>query len=82
MIGGGKIYEQAINECRYIYETRINHEVECDVFFPKFEYPCVYVSKTRKSGKWIYDHRLYVNKEVMDIEGIDGKALVGEPEHE
>ena len=36
VIGGGKLYEEAINHsnCVELYINRINTHVECDVFFP------------------------------------------------
>ena len=43
VIGGGKIFEQALElpACRRIYLTRIDHDFDCDVFvpisFPRFE---------------------------------------------
>ncbi|MFA6521489.1 MAG: dihydrofolate reductase [Candidatus Gracilibacteria bacterium] len=39
IIGGAKTYEQAINhpECREIFLTEIDAQVECDTFFPKID---------------------------------------------
>jgi len=36
VIGGGRVYEEAIRhpECRYVYATVIENEYDCDTFFP------------------------------------------------
>lgn len=46
VIGGQKIFEEAIPDCRYIYETRINKEFECDRFMPEHNFPAKFISKT------------------------------------
>ena len=47
VIGGGKLYEEAIfhPQCQSIYLTQINHEFQCDTFFP--DYPKNYALKSQ-----------------------------------
>ena len=42
VIGGGQIYQQAINlpECEKLYLTVVEDSTECDTFFP--EIPSIY----------------------------------------
>jgi len=35
--GGAELYHQLLNECRYLYLTRVKRTVEGDTFFPPFE---------------------------------------------
>lgn len=36
VIGGQSIYEQFIDQCRFIYLSKIHHTYDCDRFFPEF----------------------------------------------
>lgn len=40
VIGGGQIYTEAIkhDQCKELFLTRINHDYECDTFFPQFDH--------------------------------------------
>ena len=55
VIGGGQIYQQAINlpECEKLYLTVVEDNTECDTFFP--EVPSVY---TQTVGWFILVHFL------------------------
>lgn len=37
IIGGSSVYKQFINECKYLYITKIYKSFNCDTFFPKYE---------------------------------------------
>jgi dihydrofolate reductase len=45
VIGGAKLYAEAITKCEKIYLTKINKEFDCDVFFPQI--PNNFVEKER-----------------------------------
>ena len=38
VIGGGQLFQEALNQlgCEKIYLTKINHDFQCDTFFPDF----------------------------------------------
>lgn len=52
VIGGEKVYSEAIqyNECKHIYLTVIEKDIECDRFFPQFDKE-VYILKSMNRQK-------------------------------
>jgi len=42
----------------------ISNEVKADVFIPKHNLPCGYVSKTHKYENMIFDYRQYYNNKL------------------
>ena len=66
VIGGERIFEDSLDQCRYIYETLINKDVQCDTFFPQHNFPCKFISKTMKYNDIIYDYRTYLNEKVHE----------------
>lgn len=63
VIGGAKIFEDSLADCRYVYETLIADDVSCDVFAPKYDHlTCSYVSKTFRENQLRFDYRQYYNQ--------------------
>ena len=49
--GGSKLFEEALPDCRNIYETLVAEDVDCDVFAPKYDsLPCNFISKTYRQN--------------------------------
>lgn len=61
VIGGQKIFEEAIPDCRYIFETRINKDIQCDRFMPEHRFPARFISKTLREGDVNFDICQYHN---------------------
>lgn len=63
VIGGSKVFEEALPDCRYVYETLVADEVECDVFAPRYDdqLECSFVSKTFRQNNLRFDFRQYYN---------------------
>lgn len=79
MTGGAKLFEEAMADCRYVYETLVADPVECDVFVPSYSHlDCAYVSKTFSENKLRYDYRLYYNQKLYEK---PTENLFGKPEH-
>lgn len=82
VIGGAKLFEEAIPECRYVYETLVADEVPCDVFAPKYDHlTCSYVSKTFRENNLRFDYRLYHNDKHYPAPS-SADNLFRQPEHE
>jgi dihydrofolate reductase/thymidylate synthase len=98
VIGGSQIYNEFINkfpsQCKLIYQTYIEKEYECDVFYevPK-EYIPISVSKTyieEKEPETPFDFRILLNPEILKEEDlvkqfhhiIDPKMLIDHPRNE
>ena len=80
MIGGSKIVEEALPDCRYIYETLVADPVECDTFVPKYDhFGCSFISKTFRQNNLRFDYRTYYNQEKYSKPTENGFNL---PEHE
>lgn len=63
VIGGARLFEEALADCRYVYETLVADEVPCDVFAPSYDHlACSYVSKTFRENSLRFDYRLYYNQ--------------------
>ncbi len=61
MIDGQKIFEQALADSRFIYETVINEDIKCDKFLPEHKFLCKYLSKTLRYKNLSYDYRIFRN---------------------
>ena len=48
IIGGGQLYEEAItrHDCKKLYITEINADIECDTFFPEIPSNYIMTSKS------------------------------------
>ena len=61
VIGGTRLLEEGLADCRYIYETLVCNEFESDTFAPKHSLPCAFVSKSQRFQNLTYDYRLFYN---------------------
>ena len=79
VIGGARLFEEALADCRYVYETLVADEVPCDVFAPSYDHlSCSYVSKTFRENSLRFDYRLYYNQKRYER---PNESLFGAPEH-
>jgi dihydrofolate reductase/thymidylate synthase len=80
VIGGARLFEEALADCRHVYETLVADDVPCDVFAPSYDHlSCSYVSKTFRENCLRFDYRLYYNQQRYPR---PSENLFGEPEHE
>ncbi len=80
VIGGQKIFEQALPDSRFIYETVINQDIKCDTFLPEHKFNCKYISKTLRENNLSYDYRIFRNPSKYVDDPLEN--YFGMPEHE
>lgn len=78
IIGGGKIYEEALalSSCTRLYVTRVSKDFECDAFFPAVDesiYKPIHVSATFCHGEIPFDFLVY---QKITAEHLDGTPLL------
>jgi dihydrofolate reductase len=61
VIGGEKVYEQAIIMAKELYITKINTDFKCDQFFPAYEslFSCTYQSEMQEENGLTYCYTHY-----------------------
>lgn len=79
VVGGSRLFEEGLVSCRYVYESLLAQDIPCDVFAPKHNFPCHFVSKTFHENGIRYDHRLYANPSQHSLAA---PLPFGVPEHE
>jgi hypothetical protein len=80
VIGGSKLFEEALPDCRYVYETLVADPIECDTFAPDYDhFDCAFISKTFRENSLRFDYRLLYNQQKYPK---PTENLFSVPEHE
>jgi dihydrofolate reductase len=70
VVGGSKLYEQALPYADQLFITQINGLFECDSYFPKFEDNFVLRKRSRILNEHgiEFQHQLWVNKSLANTQ--------------
>lgn len=68
IIGGASIYNQYINQCKFLYITKIKKDFKCDTFFTNYKnnFTKVYKSEEKIYNNIKYNFTIYKNNNLDD----------------